>query len=94
MKIIIAKTFKQKLIGFMGQKNIKHGIYFPSVNKIHTYFMKEKIDIIGLNKENIITEIISNVPKNKIIILRKSTHTLELPNGQSKKYHLGQKVKI
>ena len=54
IKILIAKTFKDKLLGLMFQKNINYGLYFPNVNKIHTFFMKEPIDIIGLDKNMIV----------------------------------------
>ena len=94
MKIIIANTFNKKLKGLMGQKNINYGMFFPNVNSIHTFFMKEPIDIIGLNKDMIITEIYPNIKPNNIIILNKSAHTLELPNNYSKYYNIGKKVDL
>ena len=47
-----ANTFKKRLIGLMGKKNIRKGIFFPKTNSIHTFFMKEEIDIIMINKKN------------------------------------------
>ena len=92
MKIIVANTYKKKLIGLMGQKNINYGMFFPNVNSIHTFFMKDVIDVIGLDKNMIIKEIYPKISPNKILILKKSIHTLELPKGSSKAYKLGQKV--
>src|SRR5574344_723581 len=94
IKIIKANTFLKKTIGLMGKKNINYGMFFPNVNSIHTFFMTESIDLIGLNKEMIITEIIPNVNKNRIIILSNSKHTLELPNNYSKNFKIGQKIKL
>lgn len=94
MKIIIAKTFNQKLKGLMGKKNINYGMFFPNVKSIHTFFMKEAIDIIGLNKEMIITEIYPNVVPNRTLFLRKSIHTLELPKDYSQNFKIGQKVNL
>ena len=94
MKIITAKTYMQKLTGLMGKKNINYGIYFPGVSSIHTFFMKESIDVIGLNDAMIVTSIYENVKPNKILILKNANHTLELPKGESKHYHIGQKVKF
>ena len=51
-EIIIADTFYKRLTGLIGQKNINFGMLFPKCNSIHTYFMKENIDIIGLDKNN------------------------------------------
>ncbi len=94
MKIIIAKTFYQKLIGLMGKHNINYGMFFPNVASIHTFFMREAIDIIGLNKDMIITEIYPNITPNHTLFLKKSIHTLEVPKGYSKKFKIGQKVNI
>lgn len=94
MKIITAKTYMQKLTGLMGRKNINYGMFFPGVSSIHTFFMKESIDVIGLNDAMIVTSIYENVKPNKILILKNANHTLELPKGESKRYHIGQKVKF
>ena len=94
MKIITAKTYMQKLTGLMGKKNINYGMFFPGVSSIHTYFMKESIDVIGLNDAMIVTSIYENVKPNKILILKNANHTLELPKGESKHYHIGQRVKF
>lgn len=94
MKIITAKTYMQKLTGLMGKKNINYGMFFPGVSSIHTFFMKESIDVIGLNDAMIVTSIYDNVKPNKILILKNANHTLELPKGESKHYHIGQKVKF
>ena len=94
MKIYVAKTFKQKLMGLMGKTNIDYGLFFPKVNSIHTFFMRESIDVIGLDKDMVIREIYPNVKPNKTLFLRDSIHTLELPNGASKDYNIGDKVKI
>lgn len=94
MKIITAKTYMQKLTGLMGKKNINYGMFFPGVSSIHTFFMKESIDVIGLNDAMIVTSIYENVKPNKILILKNANHTLELPKDESKRYHIGQKVKF
>lgn len=94
MKIITAKTYMQKLTGLMGKKNINYGMFFPGVSSIHTFFMKESIDVIGLNDAMIVTSIYENFKPNKILILKNANHTLELPKGESKRYHIGQKVKF
>ena len=94
MKIITAKTYMQKLTGLIGKKNINYGMFFPGVSSIHTFFMKESIDVIGLNDAMIVTSIYENVRPNKILILKNASHTLELPKGESKRYHIGQKVKF
>ena len=76
----------------MGKKDIQEGILFPKCNAIHTFFMQEEIDVIGLNEENQVVYIYRNVPKNKIVKIQnknKKTSILELPKDTSKGLVIG-----
>ena len=87
-EIIIADTFYKRLTGLIGQKNINFGMLFPKCNSIHTYFMKENIDIIGLDKNNEVIYKYENLDKNRIIKINNDinkTSILELPANSSKK---------
>ena len=86
MKIITAIKFKDKLIGLMFKKNINYGLLIKKCKSIHTFFMKENIDVILLDKNNKILSIKRNIKPNKIIIFKtkKRTNILELPNNSSK----------
>ena len=75
-----AKDFKTRLLGFMGQKNIQTGILFPNCKSIHTFFMKENIDVIMCNKDNEILFYFPNIGKNKVILPKKDvSKVIELP---------------
>ena len=92
MTVKKATNFKTRLFGLMGQKGIKEGILFPKCNAIHTFFMKEEIDVIGLNEGNQVIYIYRNVPKNKIVKVsneNKKTSILELPKDTSKGLVIG-----
>ena len=65
--IIIAKSFFKRLIGLMGKKDINYGMFFPKCNSIHTFFMKENIDVVGLDENNEVIYKYENLPKNKVI---------------------------
>ena len=91
-EIILADSFYKRLTGFIGKSNIDYGILFPKCNSIHTYFMKENIDIIGLDENNEVIYKYENLPKNKVIKInneRKKTSILELPANSSKKIKIG-----
>lgn len=78
--------------GFMGKTNIDYGMLFPTCNAIHTFFMKENIDIVGLNEENQVIYIYRNLPKNQIVRIKndvKKTSILELPKDTSKEITMG-----
>lgn len=92
--IKIAKNFKDKLIGLMFKKHIDYGLLLLNVKSIHTFFMLDAIDVIGLDENFIVVEKHFNIIPNKILFLKKSTHTLELPKYYSKNYKIGEKVNI
>lgn len=87
--IIICNKFKSRLLGFMFKTNIDYGLLFPNCNSIHTFFMKENIDVIMLDKNYNIIKCYENVHRNRIILpKRKVKHILELPAHYIKKNKL------
>lgn len=73
-------TFFERFKGFMFQKNINKALLFNYCNSIHTFFMKEPIDVIMCNKDNIILYYYKNFKKNKIILPKRGvSKTIELP---------------
>lgn len=90
-----AVSFAGRLKGLMGKTNISYGMYFKNCNSIHTYFMKEAIDVIGLNCQNEIIFLEQNVRPNKIIWIHrntKKTSILELPKNTSSHLKIGDKL--
>lgn len=90
----IANTFFKKFMGLMGKKNINKGLFFPKTGSIHTFFMKEPIDIIMINKDNIVVYYEKNVKKNKIIIKKEAYHTIELPFNSLSNIKISDKLII
>ncbi len=94
-KIYEATTFKERFYGLMGKTNISYGILFPNCNSIHTFFMKEEIDVIGLDETNQIIFLERNLSKNKIIKIHrqaKKTSILELPKHTSSSLQIGDQL--
>lgn len=80
INVIECKSFYTRFKGFMGKTNINHALLFNHCNSVHTFFMKENIDIIFCNKENIIVSYFKNISPNKVILPQKhATKTIELP---------------
>jgi len=80
IKIIECKSFHSRLKGFMFTKKIKHALLFEKCNSIHTFFMKQNIDVIMCDKNNNILYYFNNLSKNKIILPKKNVYkTIELP---------------
>ena len=95
LKIYEYKTFFKKLFGLMNKKNISYGIKINNCNSIHTFFMKENIDVIGFDNHGIIIFKAVNVEKNKVIVIKeqlKNTNILEMPAFKSKKLKMYDKL--
>ena len=92
IKIKIALDYKTRLRGLMGITPIYYGMLFPKCNGIHTFFMKENIDIIGLDTNNEVIYKYENLDKNRVIKINNDinkTSILELPANSSKKIRIG-----
>ena len=80
MKIVIANNFKDKLIGLMGKKNINYSLLIKNCKSIHTFFMKENIDVIMCDKYDNVIYYYNNLKKNKIIFPKRKVYKIiELP---------------
>lgn len=65
------KSFYTRLRGFMFKKNINVALLFNKCNSIHTFFMKENIDVIMCDKNNTVLYYYPNLPKNRVILPKK-----------------------
>ena len=84
-----------KTKGLMFKKEKIKDIYlFKKCNAIHTFFMKQNIDICMIDKNNKIIYLESNVKKNKIIIKKEAYSTLECPLNTIKYLKLEEKIDI
>ncbi|MDD6878685.1 MAG: DUF192 domain-containing protein [bacterium] len=85
IKLLYADTFIKKLIGLTFKKNINYCLRFRC-NGIHTFFMKENIDVILTDKNNNILYTYKDLSKNRIIFPKKKVYyTYELPKNTIKK---------
>lgn len=66
----------------MFKKNISNALLFDRCNSIHTFFMKENIDVIMCDKDNNILYYYRNIGKNKVILPKKGIRRVfETPSG-------------
>ena len=76
------KNFFSRLKGFMFTKNIDKALLFDRCNSIHTFFMKENIDVIMCDKDNKILFFYNDLSKNKVILPKKGiTKVFETPSN-------------
>ena len=89
LEIRMCANFFRKLMGLMFKKNFDYGLCFKRCNSIHTFFMREKIDVIMTDKNNKVLYIYNNLDKYRIILPKKGVYyTYELPNNYNT-YNIG-----
>ena len=71
--------FKDRLFGLMFKKNFNYGLLFDNCNSIHTIFMKEAIDVIGLDEKNNVVGYKKNLKPYRFLRIKKAKKTIELP---------------
>ena len=74
IEIKICNRFKDRLLGLMFKKKINYGLCFPKCNSIHTFFMKQNIDIFMADKNNKIIYVKKNLKPFKIILPQKNVY--------------------
>ena len=89
-----ADNFFIRFIGLMLKKDIKEGLFFPKCNSIHTFFMKESIDIIMTDKDYKVVFFQKGFRKNKIVYKKEAYHTIELPSNSINNLTLGETLII
>lgn len=95
IEVRLATSTFSRMKGLMGKKNIDFALFFNHCNNIHTFFMKEPIDVLYIDKNSMIVYIDKPINPWKIgKIIKKSKSIIELPQGTVKKYNIniGQKV--
>jgi len=86
-KVTIADTFLSRLIGLLNKKELPDntGLWIIPCNSIHTFGLKFNIDVIFLNKDNVIVYLIENMDKNKMSPIIFPAHSvLEVVPGSIK----------
>ena len=76
------KSFFSRLKGFMFTKDINKALLFDRCNSIHTFFMKENIDVIMCDKDNKILFFYNDLSRSKVILPKKGvTKVFETPSN-------------
>ncbi len=82
LKIKSCKTFSSRCLGMMGKKKIfSYGFYFPKCKSVHTFFMRQNIDIIMVNSKNEIVAFYQNAKPWHIFYSKKAYACYEFSTG-------------
>ena len=77
-----ARSFIDKLKGFMFIKKPGYALLLKSTNSIHSFFMRFSIDVLFLDKDNKIVKIEGNIQPGRVFLpVISASKVLELPTG-------------
>jgi uncharacterized membrane protein (UPF0127 family) len=83
-EVVISNSFLSRLKGLLGYKSIRKdmAMLLRPANSIHTFFMRFPIDVIFVDKDNVIIRIFSDMkPFRATGIYPASCFVVELPGG-------------
>ncbi len=86
-----ASNFFDKLFGLVTRRKLKdnQGFLIKSCNSIHTFWMRYNIDVVFLDKKNLVLKIYHQVrPFRATPFVKNACSVLELPSGHIKKTSL------
>ena len=96
VEVYVADTFKERLLGYMFQKEPRYdSLLIQPCNSVHTFFMHFPIDVLFLNKENVIIDRRLGVEPGKMIMpIKEARAVLEGIAGTFEGYEIGEKLEI
>lgn len=97
--VIVANSFLKRLKGLMFTKELSpdSSMYISPCGQIHTFFMNYNIDVLYLDKNNIILDVDENIRPGKIgKKVKNAAAVIELQGGKIKKSSIkvGHEIKI
>lgn len=88
------KSFFSRLKGFMFTKNIDKALLFDRCNSIHTFFMKENIDVLMCDRDFKIIYYYKDLGKNRVILPKRKVYAvIELPVNYYS-FEIGERIVI
>lgn len=91
--VIVADTFKLRLIGLMGNDNLQdEGLLLRNCSAIHCLFMKITIDAVYLSKDMTVLYKESIRPWRLGKIVKKTKHILEIPENAAENIKIGDTI--
>lgn len=82
-RIETARGFIAQLKGLIGRRKFECGsaMILPRCKQVHTYFMQFPIDILFINREQVVIRIIENLPRGRFSgYVSESADAIELPS--------------
>ena len=94
-RIRVADRFFYRLKGLMGERDIKEGLLLHPCSQVHTYFMREPIDVVYLDKlGRVLSEEEAMEPGRMGFYIHGCASVLEMPAHRWKQLGCSEQVRI
>lgn len=83
-RALLADSFLSRMIGLLKHHQLDkgEGLIITKCNSIHMFFMRFAIDVIFIDKKNVVVGIVKNIPPNRLSrIYWKAVKAVEVPVG-------------
>ena len=94
-RIRVADRFFHRLKGLMGERDIKEGLLLHPCSQVHTYFMREPIDVVYLDKLGRVLSVEEAMEPGRMgFYIHGCASVLELPAHRWKQLGCSEQVRI
>ena len=82
-KAHLAVAFKQRVVGLLGRSGLEQGeaLILKNTSSVHTFGMKFTIDVLFINRKNIVVAALKNLKPFRLSALYPFSDAIELPAG-------------
>lgn len=83
-QVLVAKSLSSRMKGLLGKKGLSNqeALIIERCNSVHTFFMRFPIDVVFVDKNNVVVETIACLKPFRISpIFWRAAFTIELPIG-------------
>ena len=96
-RIIMADTYTKRLQGLLGRKGLdeREGMMILPCNSIHTYRMKFPIDVLFVDRDNVVVKVLRDFKPGRMgPLVFKSHFVMEAEAGVFKDVKVGDKLEF
>jgi uncharacterized protein len=81
--IDLADTSQKRTVGLLKHKELLpgHGLWIIPCEGVHTFFMKFAIDLVYIDKKNVVRKVVPNVAPWRLSVCLSAHSIIELPAG-------------
>lgn len=82
-KAEIADSFLKRTVGLLGRSRLPKGeaLLLKNASSIHTFFMRFPIDVLFINRKNVVVKIFSDMRPFRLSSIHLFCDAIELPAG-------------